>query len=99
MIDFPIIDLLDDSLCLIWLERYLSPNGLPCPPCARTARWLFRDQGHFPAYRCRGCDGYYTLLTGTIVENTQQRPAILVMSQVSTFRCIRASMARRSEDP
>jgi len=79
MIDFPITELLDDSLCLLWLERYLHPNGLQCPHCGSTARRLFRDQGHFPAYRCRGCDGYYTLLTGTLFEKTRQRPATLVL--------------------
>jgi hypothetical protein len=62
MIDFPIGELLDDSICLIWLERH-----------------LFRAQGQFPAYRCRACDGYYTLLTGTVVANTRQRPATLVL--------------------
>jgi hypothetical protein len=27
MIDFPITDLLDDSLCMIWLEDHLHPRG------------------------------------------------------------------------
>lgn len=40
---------------------------------------MFRNQGHFPAYRCRACDGYYTLLTGTIFAKTRQRPATLVL--------------------
>jgi hypothetical protein len=62
MIDFPIGELLDDSICLIWLERR-----------------LFREQGYFPAYRCKACDGYYTLLTGTVFEKTRQRPATLVL--------------------
>jgi transposase-like protein len=79
MIDFPITDLLDDSICMPWLERHLHPAGLKCPRCASTARRLFRDQGHFPAYRCRSCDGYYTLLTGTVFEKTRQRPATLVL--------------------
>ena len=26
MIDFPITDLFDDSLCLVWLERHLHPE-------------------------------------------------------------------------
>ena len=33
----------------------------------------------FPAYRCRACDGYYTLLTGTAFAKTRQRPATLVL--------------------
>lgn len=79
MIDFPIAELLDDSVSLMWLERHLHPDGLHCPRCGSTARRLFRAQGHFPAYRCRTCDGYYTLLTGTVFEKTRQRPATLVL--------------------
>jgi transposase-like protein len=30
-------------------------------------------------YRCRGCDGSYTLLTATAFEKTRQRPATLVL--------------------
>jgi hypothetical protein len=42
MIDFPIIDLFDDSLCLIWLERHLRREGLACPHCdgQRILRFL-----------------------------------------------------------
>jgi transposase-like protein len=79
MIDFPITELLDDSICLIWLERHLHPDGLRCPHCKSTVRRLFRHQGYFPAYRCRGCNGYYTLLTGTVFAKTRQRPATLVL--------------------
>jgi len=79
MIDFPIAEFLDDSICLLWLERHLHPDGLQCPHCRSKERRLFRQQGHFPAYRCRACDGYYTLLTGTVFEKTRQRPATLVL--------------------
>ena len=79
MIDFPIAELLDDSICTLWLERHLHPQGLTCPHCGHAARRLFREQGHFPAYRCRACAGYYTLLTGTVFEKTRQRPATLVL--------------------
>jgi len=34
MIDFPIADLFDDSLCLLWLERHLHPDGFVCPTVA-----------------------------------------------------------------
>ena len=79
MIDFPIDELLDDSICTLWLERHLHPDGLTCPHCGHAERRLFRAQGHFPAYRCRACDGYYTLLTGTVFAKTRQRPATLVL--------------------
>jgi transposase-like protein len=79
MIDFPIDELLDDSIYTLWLERHLHPEGLTCPHCGRSERRLFRTQGYFPAYRCRACEGYYTLLTGTIFAKTRQRPATLVL--------------------
>jgi len=79
MIDFPIGELMDDSICTLWLERYLHPQGLTCPHCGSCTRRLFRAQEHFLAYRCRACDGYYTLLTGTVFEKTRQRPATLVL--------------------
>jgi transposase-like protein len=73
------LELLDDSICLIWLERHLHPDGLRCPHCKSPVRRLFRHQGYFPAYRCRLCDGYYTLLTGTVFAKTHQPPATLVL--------------------
>jgi transposase-like protein len=79
MIDFPMTDLLDDNGCTNWLERHLHPAGLKCPHCGSPERRLFRQQGHFPAYRCRHCDGYYTLLTGTVFAKTHQQPATLVL--------------------
>jgi transposase-like protein len=79
MIDFPIAELLGDSICLLWLERHLHPDGFACPHCHRSERRLFRHQGDFPAYRCRTCDGYYTLLTNTVCAKTRQRPATLVL--------------------
>jgi transposase-like protein len=78
-IDFPLAERLDDSSCLIWLERHLQPEGFACPHCQSPARRLFRQQGDFPAYRCRACDGYYTLLTHTVFAKTRQRPATLVL--------------------
>jgi transposase-like protein len=78
MIDFPLTDLLDDAECLAWLEHHLHPQGFVCPHCGSSARRLFRRQ-HIPAYRCRDCDGYYTVVTGTVFEKTRQRPATLVL--------------------
>jgi transposase-like protein len=79
MIDFPIAELLDDRICLLWLEHHLHPEEWACPHCHRPERRLFRQQGAFPAYRCRACDGYYTLLTNTVFEKTRQCPATLVL--------------------
>jgi len=79
MIDFPIGERLDDSICTLWLERHLHPEGRTCPHGGHSERRLCRAHGHGPAYRCRACDGYSTVLTGTIFANTRQRPATLVL--------------------
>jgi transposase-like protein len=79
VIDFPIGELMDDDICTLWLERYLHPQGVVCPCCGDAKRRLFRAQEPFPACRCRTCEGYYTLLTGTVFEKTRQRPATLVL--------------------
>ena len=79
MIDFPITNLCDDSLCLLWLERHLHPDGIVCPQCGSANRRRFRTQGFYDAYRCRACDGYYTLRSGTAFEGSRQRPATLVL--------------------
>jgi hypothetical protein len=79
MIDFPIAERLDDSPCLIWLERDLHPDGFACPYGHRAERRRFRPQGDFPASCCRACDGYDTLLTNTAFAKPRQRPATLVL--------------------
>jgi transposase-like protein len=79
LIDFPVADLFDGSLCLLWLERHLHPDGFVCPHCGSADRRPFRVQGYYDAYRCRACDGYYTLLSGTAFEGSRQRPATLVL--------------------
>jgi len=49
MIDLPITELFDDSLCLLRLERHLHPDGFVCPHCGRADRRTFRVQGHYDA--------------------------------------------------
>ena len=78
MIDFPIGELLDERICLIWLERHLHPRGLVCLHCGCSARRVCRAHGYVPAYHGRACEGDYTLLTGTVFETTRPRPATLV---------------------
>ena|SRR5215207_3703892 len=79
MIDFPITEIMDDAACVVWLEQHLHPAGLVCPHCGSPARRLFRLQGSFPAYRCRSCDGYYTLVTGSVFAKTRQSAAGLIL--------------------
>jgi transposase-like protein len=79
MIDFPIDELLDEAACLEWLEKHLHPNGLACPRCGSRARRVARRNGAFPSYRCKACDRYHTMLSGTVFEKTHQPPAKLVL--------------------
>src|SRR5918997_3678490 len=79
MIDFPIDDLLDDEVCLVWLERHLHPEGLRCPRCGAPERRPARRAAAFPGYRCKQCDRFYTVLTGTCFAKTHQPPAKLVL--------------------
>ncbi len=79
MIDFPIDDLMNEAGCLAWLERHLHPEGLRCPRCGASERRPFRPQATFPAYRCKQCDRYYTILTGTVFAKTHQPPQKLVL--------------------
>jgi hypothetical protein len=58
MIDFPIAELMDDSIYIIWLERRLHPHSLRCLHCGQSVRRLFHAQDHFPAYRYRACGDY-----------------------------------------
>ncbi len=79
MIDFPIDDLLDEKACLNWLERYLHQDGVKCPTCGASQRRLAQQNGCWPAWRCTGCDHYYTLLSGTVFEKTRQPPSKVVL--------------------
>jgi transposase-like protein len=79
MIDFPLSELMDDAACVTWLETHLHPTGFVCPHCGSAERRLFRQQGSFPAERCRRCEGYYTLLTGTAFAKTRQSATALVL--------------------
>jgi transposase-like protein len=79
MLDFPIGDLLDEEACLLWLEKHLHPEGLRCPRCGSAQRRAAKQGGYFPAFRCKECDRYHTILTGTVFERTQQKPSTLVL--------------------
>ena len=79
MIDFPIDELLDDTACLTWLEQRLHPDGWKCPRCGSSERRRAQQNGPWTAWRCKRCDRYQTLLTGTVFEKTRQPPAKLVL--------------------
>jgi len=79
MIDFSIDELLDEHASLEWLERHLHPDGLQCPRCGSVERRVARQIGALSAYRCKACDRYHSILTGTVFEKTRQPPSKLVL--------------------
>ncbi len=79
MLDFPLDGLMDQAACLAWLEKHLHPQGLKCPRCGATQRRVAKQSGHFPAFRCKACDRYHTILTDTAFQKTRQTPSTLVL--------------------
>jgi transposase-like protein len=79
MIDFPIDELLDEDECIKWLQRRFHPNGLKCPRCDSSERRVAQRNGPWSAYRCKACDRYHTILTGTVFEKTRQAPSKLIL--------------------
>jgi hypothetical protein len=81
--DFPITSLLDEDSSRQWLLRYFHPTGLHCSHCgasvdeARPFRTTKRSQ--VPVYRCRQCQGIYTLYSGTVFQGTHLRPAKVLL--------------------
>ena len=81
--DFPIVDLFDDDISMVWLLKYFHPHGLKCPHCqtsvkkARVFRKLQRST--LTVYRCAKCDGVYTLFSGTVFAGTHLRPAQAIL--------------------
>ena len=79
MLDFPLDGLMDQAACLTWLEKHLHPQALKCPRCGETERRVAKQGGYFPAFRCKACDRYHTILTHTAFAKTRQTPATLVL--------------------
>jgi hypothetical protein len=88
--NFPITSLLDAESTLRWLQHYFHPNGLQCSHCgarvdqARHFRTTKRSQ--VPVYRCRQCQGIYTLYSGTVFQGTHLRPAKVVLLVRGIFK-------------
>lgn len=81
--DFPIVDLFDDDVSIVWLHKYFHPHGLKCPHCqvsvkkARVFRQLRRSK--LTVYRCSKCAGVYTLYSDTVFAGTHLRPAQVIL--------------------
>lgn len=88
--DFPILTLLDTTASIMWLEQHFHPTGFGCPHCgahvkeARTFR--INRANCLPVYRCRNCDGIYTLYSGTIFAGAHLLPTQVVLLLRGVFQ-------------
>ena len=71
VMDFPIVDLLDEDESCWWLVKYLHQDKLKCPHCGKRVeearRFRTPLRSHLPVYRCP-CHGIYNLISGTVFE-------------------------------
>jgi hypothetical protein len=78
--DFPILTLLDTKASIAWIEQHFHRDGFGCPHCQASLAdaCLFRTNrgSGLPVYRCRKCQGVYTLYTRTIKEKARLQAAL-----------------------
>jgi len=88
--DFPILTLLDTDASLDWIAQHFHPDGFGCPHCqaALSKARIFRTNrgSGLPVYRCRACQGVYTLYSRTIFEGCQLLPAHVVLLLRGVFQ-------------
>lgn len=81
--DFPILDICDDELGVVWLRKYFHPQGLHCPQCGasvKQARFFGQTRrSRITLYRCRRCETVYTIYTGTVFVHKHLRPAQVIL--------------------
>jgi transposase-like protein len=88
--DFPILTLLDTEASIAWIEQHFHPDGFGCPHCQASlsdARLFRTNRGSsLPVYRCRNCQGVYTLYSRTLFEGAQLLPAQVVLLLRGVFQ-------------
>src|SRR5258706_2775926 len=88
--DFPILTLLDTDASIAWIEQHFHPDGFGCPHCqaSLTAARVFRTNcgSGLPVYRCRTCQGVYTLDSRPIFDGCQWLPAQVVVVLRGVFQ-------------
>lgn len=81
--DFPILDVCDDELGEVWVQKYFHPSGLKCPRCGKSVKQARRfgqtKRSQVRQYRCGECQTVYTVYSGTVFANKQLRPAQVVL--------------------
>lgn len=78
--DFPIVELMDQAACYARLVKALHPDGLACPRCG-SARFGVHRRHRDPVldYRCKDCRRVFNASTGTTLQDTNRRPAEIVL--------------------
>jgi transposase-like protein len=73
MIDFPLDGLLDEQACHDFLLKRLHPGGLCCPSGHTADRHAVhkRDRRPIFQFRCRDCQRFFTLFTGTVLDGVR----------------------------
>jgi transposase-like protein len=79
--DFPIVDLLDETACYRALVGWLYPDGLACPRCQARDGLDVHRRHREPVldYQCRHCRRVFNAFTGTVFQGTHRRPSALVL--------------------
>src|SRR5262245_48876393 len=102
IMDFPILELMDETTCYEELLDLLHPDGLTCPRCGggrdRYDVHRRRDGSPVVDYRCRDCRRGFNLFTGTPWRGTHRTPArILLILRGFTKGTPTAELARELE--
>ncbi len=83
IMDFPIVDLLDDEISMAWLQKHFHLKGLKCPHCGagvdQAREFRITQRSRLTLYRCNLCAGIYNLYSGTVFSGRHLRPAQIVL--------------------
>ena len=80
MIEFSIVDLMDEQKCYNFLVSLLHPNGLGCPRChtlVAPARVHRQDRAPVLYYRCP-CGCIYNAFAGTVWQGTHHSCSMIL---------------------
>ena len=74
VLDFPLLDLLDEQACYDFLVDLLHPGGLAGPGCGRPRSYAVRRAHREPVLdsRCWHCGRVCNARTGTALPGTQR---------------------------
>jgi hypothetical protein len=80
MMQFPIQELLSQENCYEFLCNIFHQNGLRCPKGHELSQSRVHDSRRAPIliYRCRDCDTFFNIFTGTVFQGTRYDAVELV---------------------